>query len=132
MQLSAWREHQAIDKNKPRRWIMTDNYLIDVTMEKQQLSNNKQQKFEEFLVANPHTITPDIPQHTPTTAKEKEQKLILQKLIQEKATQYNLTTEVIASSKTLLRYIRGDQSVNFLSGWRYHLLKKELEKCKIV
>ncbi|MBA5248550.1 MAG: ribonuclease D [Gammaproteobacteria bacterium] len=132
VQLSAWREHQAIDKNKPRRWIMTDNYLIDVAMGKQQLSDNKQQKFADFLTLNPHKIAFEIPQHAPATAQEKAQKLILQKLIQEKATQYNLTTEVIASGKTLLNYIRGDQSVNFLSGWRYHLLKKELEKCKTV
>jgi hypothetical protein len=40
---------------------------------------------------------------------------------QEKANQYNLTAEVIATSKILLRYIRGDQSVNFLSGWRYQI-----------
>lgn len=133
VQLSAWRERKAIDQNKPRRWVMTDDYLIDVAMGKQQLSDDKQQKFEDFLADNPHKIAFDIPQYTPVTAKEKEQKLILQKLIQAKATQYNLTTEVIANSKTLLRYIRGDLSVNFLSGWRYHtIFKKELEKCKTV
>lgn len=131
VQLAAWRERIAIDKNKPRRWIMADNDLIDIALGKKHLNNDKQQQFEEFLANNPYEIKINIRKHTPPTPEEKAQKLILQNLIQEKANQYNLTTEVISSSKTLLRYIRGDQSVNFLSGWRYDLLKKEI-KCTIL
>lgn len=131
VQLAAWRERRAIDKDKPRKWIMTDNDLIDIALGKQRLNDDKQRQFEEFSTNNPYTTEINTHKHTPPTPEEKAQKLILQNLIQEKANQYNLTAEVIASSKTLLRYIRGDQSVNFLSGWRYDLLKKEI-KCKTV
>jgi len=41
-----------------------------------------------------------------------------------------LTIEVIASSKSLLKYIRGDRSVMFCQGWRYDLLQEELENAK--
>ncbi len=130
VQLAGWRERMAIDKNKPRRWIMTDNNLINITMGKTQLNDDKRRKFESFLTENPYEIELDTRKNILPTPEEKAQKLILQKLIQEKANQYNLTTEVIASGKTLLRYIRGDQSVNFLSGWRFDLLKEELENAK--
>jgi ribonuclease D len=132
VQLAAWREYQAIDKNKPRKWIITDDDLIDIATGKRHLSENKQQQFDKFLLDNPDEIEINAYKHIPPTAEEKAQKVILQKVIQEKANQYNLTTEMIASSKTLLKYIRGDQSVNFLSGWRYQILKEELKKCKIV
>jgi hypothetical protein len=36
----------------------------------------------------------------------------------------------MASSKSLLKYIRGDRSVMFCQGWRYHLLQGELENAK--
>ncbi|CAC9436952.1 Ribonuclease D (EC 3.1.26.3) [uncultured Gammaproteobacteria bacterium] len=131
-QLAAWREYCAIDKDKPRRWILSDNDLINIVLGKDGLSDKKQQAFEYFLAKYPQSneIIYDTRQHTPPTAEEKAQKAILQKAIQEKANQYNLTMEIIVNSKTLLRYIRGDQSVNFLSGWRFNLLKEELKNAK--
>ncbi|CAC9623756.1 Ribonuclease D (EC 3.1.26.3) [uncultured Gammaproteobacteria bacterium] len=134
VQLCAWREGTAIDKNKPRKWILSDSDLINIAMGKDSFSAEIQQSFEHFLTQHPqlHNIKIDTQQHTPPTPEEKAQRIILQKSIQEKANQYNLTLEVMASSKTLLRYIRGSQSVNFLSGWRYQILKEELEKCKTV
>ncbi|CAB5505463.1 ribonuclease D [Bathymodiolus thermophilus thioautotrophic gill symbiont] len=134
IQLCAWREGTAIDKNTPRKWILADKDLINIALGKDNFSVEMQSSFEHFLTQYPHLcdIEIDAKQHTPATPEEKAQRIILQKSIQEKANQYNLTPEVIASSKTLLRYIRGNKSVNFLSGWRYQILKEELEKCKIV
>ncbi|SFV84911.1 Ribonuclease D [hydrothermal vent metagenome] len=123
VQLAGWREQTAIEKNKPRRWIMKDDELIEIAMGKR-LNNDKQRKFDDFLAENPNEIEIKIDTHNRVpTPEEKAQKLILQKLIQETASQYNLNAEVIANGKTLLRYIRGDQSVNFLNGWRHELLK---------
>ncbi|MCK5726546.1 MAG: ribonuclease D [Thiotrichaceae bacterium] len=31
--LAAWREHQAIKSNRPRRWIMSDNVIIDLAIQ---------------------------------------------------------------------------------------------------
>lgn len=131
-QLCAWREATAQRKNKPRKWILSNDDLIKIAMKKSSLSADNQQAFEHFLTQYPQLcgIELDSKQHTPPTAQEKAQKIVLQKLIQERANQYNLNTEVITTSKTLLRYIRGDQSVNFLSGWRYQILKGEIENAK--
>ncbi len=132
VQLAAWRERTAIDKNKPRRWIISDNDLIDIAMEKQHLNDDKQQLFDHFLANNPTQNEINTQQFTLPTPEEKAQKQCLQKAIAQKANQYNLTVEIFANNKSLLKYIRGDFDVIFTRGWRYQLLHKELEQCKTV
>ena len=83
------------------------------------LLGNNDPKPEEVLKK---IFTIDLEKNKPPTKTEKAQKLVLQKLIQEKANQYNLTIEVMASSKSLLKYIRGDRTVMFCQGWRYQRL----------
>ncbi len=131
-QLAAWREHQAQANNKPRKWVMADDKLIAYALDKEQLSNKSQKNFDTFLTQHPkvQNIEISIGKNKPATKTEKTQKAILQKLIQEKSNQYNLSIEVMASSKSLLKYIRGDRSVIFCQGWRYHLLQGELDNAK--
>ena len=132
VQLAAWREHRAQSNNKPRKWVLADEPLIAHALGKEKLSNKAQNSFDDFLAqhTNIQNIKISINKNKPPTKTEKSQKVVLQKLIQEKANQYNLAIEVIASSKSLLKYIRGDRSVMFCQGWRYHLLQRELENAK--
>jgi ribonuclease D len=131
-QLAAWRESQAVNKNKPRKWIMTDDQLIDYSINKAKLSDQAKASFDEFLSQNSHLVETRIEfgsQQIPSKS-EKQQKNQLQKLIQKIAVQYNPDETLIANGKALMKYIRGDQSVKFLSGWRHHILKEELENAK--
>ena len=134
-QLAAWREHRAQASNRPRKWVLADDALIAHALGKESkegLSNKAQKSFDSFLTGHLsiQNIKIDLGKNTPPTKTEKAQKVVLQKLIQEKANQYNLAVEVMASSKSLLKYIRGDQSVMFCQGWRYHLLQGDLENAK--
>jgi ribonuclease D len=134
-QLAAWREHRAQSNNRPRKWILADDALIAHALgkeSKEKLSIKAQKSFDDFLAQHIsiQNIEISIGKNNPPTKTEKAQKVVLQKLIQEKANQYNLAIEVIASSKSLLKYIRGDRSVMFCQGWRYHLLQGELENAK--
>lgn len=131
-QLAAWREHRAQSNNRPRKWILADEPLIAHALGEEKLSNKAQKSFDDFLAQHIsiQNIEISIGKNQPPTKTEKAQKVVLQKLIQEKANQYNLAIEVMASSKSLLKYIRGDRSVMFCQGWRYHLLQGELENAK--
>ncbi|RUM80212.1 MAG: ribonuclease D [Candidatus Thioglobus sp.] len=131
-QLAAWREHRAQSNNRPRKWILADEPLIAHALGEEKLSNKAQKSFDDFLAQHIsiQNIEISIGKNKPPTKTEKAQKVVLQKLIQEKANQYNLAIEVMASSKSLLKYIRGDRSVMFCQGWRYHLLQGELENAK--
>ncbi|WP_428095478.1 ribonuclease D [Candidatus Thioglobus sp.] len=130
--LAAWRESCAITSNKPRKWIMTDEKLINYCLKKEKLSAQANAAFNAFLSQQPAPIETriQIDNHQPLNKSEKIQKNELQKLIQKIALQYNLDETLIANSKTLIKNIRGDSSVKFLTGWRYHILKKELENAK--
>ncbi len=127
--LSAFREYKAKNKNKPRKWILSDDQLIRCALGREKLSQNNEKQFKSFITNHPEINNVIIPvkQSKPPTEIEKQQKIQLQKLIKQKATKYNLPLEVIATNKSLLKYIRGDNSVSFCKGWRYKLLKKELE-----
>jgi ribonuclease D len=131
-QLAAWREHQAQYKNKPRKWIMADDKLMAYALGKENLSSKAQQHFNVFVdkYTEAQNINLNISKNKPPTKSEKAQKDVLQKIIQQKANQYNLAIEVIASSKSLLKYVRGDRSVIFCQGWRYNLLQGELKNAK--
>ena len=127
-QLASWREYQAIKTNKPRRWVMSDDKLFAYATGKQKLSKLATTKFRDFVSKQPNLDTQDFSQkkHTPPTKAEKHQKQMLQKLIQDKANQYNLSAEMLANSKSILRYIRGDHTVGFCKGWRFELLREDL------
>ncbi len=86
------------------------------------LAKNEQLN-ETKIIVNKHTLL---------TKTEKAKKNELQKLIQNIANQHHLNDKIIANGKSLLSFIRGERCVIFLTGWRFNLLKEELEKCKIV
>lgn len=131
-QLAAWRESQAIERNKPRKWIMSDDQLIDHSLNKAKMSDQEKTHFDEFLSQQTQLVQTriQIDTHQVPSKSEKQQKNELQKLIKKIAVQYNLDETIIANGKTLMKFIRGDQSVSFLTGWRHHILKEELENAK--
>ncbi|MDC9726481.1 MAG: ribonuclease D [Candidatus Thioglobus sp.] len=131
-QLAAWRESEAITNNKPRKWIMSDEQLMNYSLGKEKLSDQAKKSFTDFLTQHPELVETRIQvnTHQMPTKTEKQQKNDLQKLIQKIAVQYNLDETLIANGKSLMKFIRGDQSVKFLTGWRYHILKEELEHAK--
>lgn len=131
-QLAAWREAQAKQKNKPRKWLISDEKLINYALKKYPLPAKSQTALTKFLSTHPQLNAIKIvsKKNTPPTNQEKLAKNKLQKLIQKIATQYNLNEQIITNSKSLLKYIRGDRSVNFLKGWRFDLLKEALNHAK--
>jgi ribonuclease D len=128
--LSAYREHIAQTENKPRKWIMSDEKLNNYALGKEPMDSKTLDKFDRFIKEHPDTNNINLlaKDNNPPTQKEKEQKKKIQKLIEMKSNQYNLQPEVIANTKSIMKYIRGDNSVCFCSGWRHSLLKEEL-KC---
>ena len=50
--LVMWREDTARKENKPRKWIMSDERLIDYATGKNKLSSDSQKLFEKFLNTN--------------------------------------------------------------------------------
>ena len=127
IKLAAWRENNAQQKNKPRKWIISDEKLIDYACGKSKLSPRSQKLFDDFIRESSETLSlPELltPQK-PLTSSEKSKKNELQRIINNIAEDYNLPSEVISTSKSLIRFIRGDLSAPLCSGWRAKLFNKE-------
>jgi len=127
LQLCAWREDTAKRKDKPRKWIMSDEKLLDYACNKLTLSSNSEKTFNDFVNSSdisfkPNTISGN---HKPLNNSEKNSKNQLQERINNIATAYNLPPELMITSKSLTMYIRGDLNVSLCRGWRAELFNKE-------
>jgi len=123
--LVIWREDTAKKKNKPRKWIMSDEHLIDYATGKNKLSSRSQELFEEFLNTNQteKNLQPPLETQKPLSADEKLKKNQAQEYIKNISIEYDIAPELICSSKDLIKFIRGDKWVSINSGWRSKIFK---------
>jgi len=127
IKLAAWRESNAQQKNKPRKWIMSDEKLLDYACGKSKLSTRSKKLFDDFVKESSETLslTEFLSPQKPLTSSEKNKKNELQGLINSIAEAYNLRPEVISTSKSLIRFMRGDLSAPLCNGWRSKLFNME-------
>jgi len=123
--LIIWREDTAIKENKPRKWIMSDERLIEYATGKNKLSSSSQELFETFLKTNQTEKKLELPLATqkPLSANEKLTKNQAQEYIKKISIEYDIAPELICSSKNLIKFIRGDKETSINSGWRLKILK---------
>ena len=123
--LIRWREGTAIKENKPRKWIMSDERLIEYATGKNKLSSSSQELFETFLKTNQTEKKLELPLATqkPLSANEKLTKNQAQEYIKKISIEYDIAPELICSSKNLIKFIRGDKETSINSGWRLKILK---------
>ena len=105
---------------------MSDEKLLDYACGKCNLSTRSQKLFDDFVKESSLKLTfPRLlkPQK-PLTSSEKNKKKELQKIINSIAEAHNIPPEVISTSKSLIKFMRGDLSTSICDGWRAKLFKK--------
>ena len=124
IKLVYWRESIAQKENKPRKWIMSDEKLLDYACGKNNLSESSKKLFDKFTAQNSKKTTFSRAFHPqkPLSNDEKLKKNELQNLINELALKYNLPPELICSGKSLVKFIRGDSESPLKKGWRSKIL----------
>ena len=125
IKLIYWRESTAQKENKPRKWIMSDEKLLDYACEKNNLSVSSKKLFDKFTAQNlkKSTFSKTFHPQKPLSNNEKLKKNELQNLINELAFKYNLPPELICSAKSLVEFIKGDSESPLKKGWRSKILK---------
>ena len=123
--LVMWREETAKKENKPRKWIMSDERLIDYATGKNKLSSKSQELFEKFLNTNQieKKLQAPLLSQKPLSADEKLKKNHAQEYIKKISIEYDIAPELICSSKNLVKFIRGDKEVSINRGWRSKIFK---------
>ena len=125
IKLIFWRESIAQKKNKPRKWIMSDEKLIDYATRIDKIPIGKLKDFENFANINIEKLKYKdlIKIQKPLSEKELNKKNDLKKQINTLSIEHNLPTELICTSKNLVNLIRGNDLNTLNSGWRSRIFK---------
>jgi ribonuclease D len=123
--LIHWRESVAQQKNKPRKWIMSDESLVDYANGQRKLSDSQKTLFKNFIRKSKLKIGPadSLVAKKPLSESEKLLKNQLKDKINILSTKYAIPSELICSSKNLVKLIKGDNTLSIKSGWRSELFK---------
>jgi ribonuclease D len=111
-QLAAWRERQAIRRDRPRQWIMRDAVLLEIAALRVLAdAENEQSDYE------------------PPQKPDARQKAVLTKMqerVSATAEELGLATELIAPRKELSAALLGDRDLRIFRGWRLERVGTEL------
>ena len=102
-------------------------YTTSSDLKKILLSSKSEDKFNDFITSTDILLSGGTPtnNHKPLNNFEKNTKSQLQERINNIAKEYNLPPELLITSKSLSKYIRGDLNASLCRGWRAKLFNKE-------
>jgi len=140
MRLAAWRELEALKRDRPRQWILRDNVLVDIAF-KLPLSDEELSRIDDVppkllkraskdIVAAVVKSGSDENDYRPPPPSDEGQKSLLkemQAVVAECANDLGIAAETIASKKELSSVIiDGKRESRVFSGWRDRLIGQRL------
>lgn len=140
--LAQWRERAARQKDLPRRFVISDDKLIELAQAEGKrltetigrLPGGQRRRFGTAIEASLAAVDvgnferPDWLE--PLTAEDRERVRVAQKAVRSIAEELGIEPAVIASKKELTRLIRGERP-DWLNGWRSHFLAGRLENASV-
>ena len=138
--LSAWREREAIERNRPRQWILRDSVLLDIAY---QLPSSIQQladieglsakllnRVGDVLLREVAASADDENNYSPPRPPDEGQKALLKEMqsrVVKCAEDLAITAETIASKRELSAVIISrSRDSRVFSGWRRDIIGNEL------
>ncbi|WP_019567617.1 ribonuclease D [Thioalkalivibrio sp. ALMg13-2] len=144
--VAAWREHAAQASDRPRRWILADDILIDIARRTPEDAaalhqlrgfpdGMKPPRQEELLEAIregqalPREEWPQLPDKAKLTEAEEVLADIGMALLRECARRNQITAGAIAQRKDVIELLKGDGTSGRLgSGWRHEIAGKTIAR----
>ena len=138
--LAAWRETEALKRDRPRQWILKDNVLIDIAYKLpgsidelsgiDELPVKLVKRAGQEILAVVSDSDGDASDYRPPGPPDEEQKILLKKMqavVAECASDLDIAAETIASKKELSGVIiGGKRDSRVFSGWRDELIGQQL------
>jgi ribonuclease D len=135
--LAAWREREAMSRNRPRQWVLRDPLLLAIARamptSRQRLAQVPElprpvvERYSEALLelvdSARDATTPGHPSLEPT---DTEQANRLVAVVRERAARNDLSPSLIAPRRELTQLLRGERDLALLRGWRLELIGREL------
>jgi ribonuclease D len=139
--LAAWRERRAVDRNRPRGWILDDVSLREIAVRlprsldalaalPEMQESTVRKSGEELLALVSEAGIADPPPPLPRRERPDPAQLALVKRLADVASEVakdlNLSPEVLATRRELEKLAAGRRDVNLLRGWRGEVVGKKL------
>ncbi len=141
--LAEWREQEAVARDRPRRWIMKDEAMVDLARRQpasvEDMADMRdvppavRQKHGETIVAivkSGQDRTPPAMAATPDrlTPAQDAQVDALMALLRARCAEHEMSPAQVATRKHLEALVRGDRDIPLLKGWRAAMAGRDLEK----
>ncbi len=143
-ELAAWREDKAEKSDRPRKWIVSDEILLDLS--RQQPSNlaeigeirgvnteknsNTHQTWLDLIKKGkntPEAEWPELPRSKKPTQNQNTLIDLLMVVVQIQAKKHNITAAVIATRKQLATLVQSGETV-LSDDWRGELVNEQIQK----
>ncbi|MDZ7789392.1 MAG: HRDC domain-containing protein [Xanthomonadales bacterium] len=141
--LARWRESMARERDLPRRFVISDEALIDLAQSDQKgrlgqalgrLPGGQAKRFGPAIESTLAAVDADAYQRPdwidPLTSGQRDQLREAQKTVREIADELGIEPAVIASKKALIPLIRGERP-EWLEGWRGEVLTGRFESASV-
>lgn len=140
--LADWREQVARQKDLPRRFVMTDDKLIELAQAStkqledvlRKLPGGQRRRFGAAIQESLESVDVgdfERPEWLdPLAPEDRERVAVAQKAVRSIAEELGIEPAVIASKKELTRLIRGEKP-DWLDGWRSRVLAGRLEGASV-
>jgi ribonuclease D len=138
-QLAAWRERQAIRRDRPRQWIMRDAVLLEIAARRPDtmkelatipgLASRTAARAGNQLLRVLADAENEQSDYEPPQKPDARQKAVLTKMqerVSATAEELGLATELIAPRKELSAALLGDRDLRIFRGWRLERVGTEL------
>ncbi len=136
--LAAWREQRAIDTNRPRRWILKDEVLLELAklapqtleqlhkirgLEAPAIKRIGHDLLTEIRQARtlPESQWPKVQSITPLTPQQTIVADVLMALLKKYCEDQAISPAAVCGRKDIERLLRGDHDISLLRGWRYEV-----------
>lgn len=142
-QLAAWREQRAIDRNRPRRWILKDDVMLDLArfapdsknqlakirgLEARDIERNGSDIIEVISRAQeiPEAQWPKLIKPVPLTNQQEALLDALMALLRKYCDEESITPVAVATRKDIEHLVRGERDISLLQGWRKKIVGQKL------
>ena len=141
--LAAWREQRAVASNRPRRWILKDDVLLDLAklapetidkfdmirgLEASTINRHGKDLIAEIALAKtlPKDQWPTIKKVQPLTPQQDSIVDALMSLLRKYCIEQEIAPVAVASRKDVERMVAGETDIPLLQGWRNEIVGHHL------
>ncbi len=137
--LAAWRENEAVRRNRPRQWILRDAALLEIAQARPTSTpalkaipgvaeSTVGRAGGEWLeiIENAASTMSD---YEPPPRPDEQQKSVLNKMVKAvaaRAAELDISAETVAPRKELVLALEGGRDLRVLRGWRRELIGNDL------